>query len=81
MVAHMVKECPTLVFKQGCPPPLSPSPTLFGLYIAELGTYLDKFDGDSMCLFNTVVAILLALTMLFYSLNMERPTQTFEQAI
>ena len=33
--------------------------TLFGLYIYELDTYLDEIDGDSPCLFNTVVAILL----------------------
>jgi hypothetical protein len=42
-------------FKQGCPLSL----TLFGLYIDELETYLDEIDGDSMCLFTKVVAILL----------------------
>jgi hypothetical protein len=41
--------------KQGC----HLSPTLFGLYVNELETYLDKIDGDSPCLFNTVVVILL----------------------
>jgi hypothetical protein len=41
--------------KQGC----HLSPTLFGLYVNELETYLDKIEGDSPCLFNTVVVILL----------------------
>ena len=36
-----------------------PSPTLFGLYIDELETYLDEIDKDSLCLCNTMVAILL----------------------
>ena len=35
------------------------SPALFGLYIDELETCLDKIDGDSPCLFNTMVAVLL----------------------
>ena len=43
--------------KQGCP--LSPPHTQFGLYIDELETYLDEIDGDSPCLLNAVVAILL----------------------
>jgi hypothetical protein len=47
------------------------SPTLVGLYFAKLKTYLDEINGDSMCLFTTVVAILLMLMMLFYSLNLE----------
>jgi hypothetical protein len=34
-------------------------PTLFGLYIHELETYLNDINMDSLCLFNTVVAILL----------------------
>ena len=34
-------------------------PPLFGLYTDELETYLDKINGDSLCLFNTMVAILL----------------------
>ena len=41
--------------KQGCPL----FPTLFGLYIDELENSLDKIDGDSPCLFNTLVVILL----------------------
>jgi hypothetical protein len=54
-------------FKQGCPLSL----TLFGLYIDELETYLDEIDGDSMCLFTKVVAILLYVDNVFYSLNHE----------
>ena len=38
---------------------MSLSPTLFGLYIDELEMYLDEVGGDSMCLFDTVVANLL----------------------
>ena len=34
-------------------------PTLFHLYIDELGTYSVKINGDSLCLFSTMVAILL----------------------
>ena len=34
------------------------SPTLFGLYIDKLESYLDKIDRDSPCLFNTMVVIL-----------------------
>ena len=41
--------------KQGC----LLSPTLIGLYIDELKTYLDKIIGDSSCLFNIAVAIVL----------------------
>ena len=41
--------------KQGC----SLSPTLLGLHIDELETYLDKINRDSLCLFSMVVAILL----------------------
>jgi hypothetical protein len=32
---------------------------LFGLYIDELETYLDEINGDSPCLFNTMVAMFL----------------------
>ena len=38
---------------------MSLSPTLFGVYIDELETYLDKINGDSPCLFDTMVATLL----------------------
>ena len=41
--------------KQGCPL----YPTLLCLYIDELETYLDKINGDSLCLFNIAVVILL----------------------
>ena len=41
--------------KQRCPL----SPTLFGLYIDDFETYLDKRNGDSSHFFNTWVAILL----------------------
>ena len=41
--------------KQGCPH----SSTLFILYINELGTFLDKIDVDSLCLFSTMFIILL----------------------
>ena len=34
-------------------------PTLVGLYIVELETYLDEIDGDFLCLFSTMVVILL----------------------
>ena len=47
--------------KQGCPL----SPTLLGVYIDELKTNLNKVDGDSLWLFNTVVAIIFMLMMLF----------------
>ena len=40
--------------KEWCPL----SPTLFNSYIDEFGTYLNKIDRDSTCLFYTVVAIL-----------------------
>ena len=33
--------------------------TLLGLYIDEYETHLDEVDGDSPCLFDIVVAILL----------------------
>jgi hypothetical protein len=35
------------------------SPTLFGLYVDDFETYLDKTNGDSSCFLNTWVAILL----------------------
>ena len=39
---------------------MPPFPHIIRLkYIDELETYLDKIDGDSPCLFDTVVAILL----------------------
>ena len=41
--------------KQWCPL----SPTLFDLCIDELETCLDEIDGDSLCLFNTMVVIIL----------------------
>ena len=41
--------------KQGC----LLSPTLFRLKIDELETCLDEIEKDSMCLFNTMVVILL----------------------
>ena len=54
---------------QGCPL----CPTLFDVYIGELKTYLNKSNMGSLCLFNTMVAILLyVVDVLFYSLNLER---------
>ena len=47
-------------------------PTLIGLYIDEVETYLDEINGDSPCLLNTMVAIFFMLTMLFYYLNIEQ---------
>ena len=44
-----------------CPIP----PTLFGLYIDELDTYLDKIDEVFTCLLNSVVAILLYVDYIF----------------
>lgn len=41
--------------KARCPLP----PTLFGLCIDELETYLDEIDRGSLCLFSIVVAIIL----------------------
>ena len=38
---------------------MSPFSPLFGLYIDELRTYLDEIDGNSPCLFNTSIGILL----------------------
>ena len=38
---------------------MSHPPTLVGLYVDELETYLEKIDGDFTCLLNTMVAILL----------------------
>ena len=64
--------------EQGCPL----SPTLFGLYIAELETYLDEIDKDSLCLFTTVVAILLYVENDFLLSKFEACLQRlFEQAI
>jgi hypothetical protein len=44
----------------------------------ELDTHLDEIDEDSLCLFNTVVVILLYVD---YSLNQEQAYEEFEQAI
>ena len=41
--------------KQRCPL----SPILCHLYIYELETYLDEIDGDTMCLYNAVIDILI----------------------
>ena len=35
------------------------SPTLFGLSIDQLESYLDKIDRDPPCLFDTIIVILL----------------------
>ena len=50
--------------KQGCPL----SHKLFGLYIDVLKTFLDEIDEDSLCLFNTMIAVHPLLMMLFYFL-------------
>ena len=41
---------------------------MFGSYIDELETYLDEIDKVSLCLFNTVVAILLYVDDFFFFL-------------
>ena len=49
--------------KQWCPL----SPTMFGSYIDELETYFDEIDKVSLCLFNTVIAIILYVDDIFFS--------------
>ena len=51
----MTKQYLALMLNKGC----TLSPTLFGLYIDELETHLDKIHGISSCVINTVVIILL----------------------
>jgi hypothetical protein len=47
-----------------------PSHPLFSFYNDELETYLDKIDGDSLCLFDIVVDIL-QLPIISYWLTLE----------
>jgi hypothetical protein len=64
--------------KLGCPL----SPTLFGLYINKLETYLDEINGDSLCLFDTVVGILLySANVILLSRSGACLHKLFEQAI
>ena len=64
--------------KQGCPL----SPTLFNLYDDELETYLDEIYGNSLCLFNVMVVILLYVDDAI-QLSKSRPSlpRIFQQAI
>ena len=40
---------------------------MFGSYIDELETYFDEIDKVSLCLFNTVIAIILYVDDIFFS--------------
>ena len=55
--------------KQECPLLL----VLFSLHIDELETYLDEIDGDSSCLFNMVVTIVLYVDGVVGYPNQEHP--------
>ena len=63
-VTHMAKQCLTSALNKDVP-----SPTLFNMYIDELEKYLDDIDGDSLCSFDMMVAILLCdddVVVVFY---------------
>ena len=63
--------------KQWCPH----SCTLFGLYIDEFETYMDKINKDFLCLYNPIVIILLKLMMFLCPLIQEQTLKTCEQVV
>lgn len=63
-------------FKQGHPFPTH-YPTCALMNLKHI--YLDKFNMDSMCLFNTRLPFFFILMMLFCSLIMSTATKTYQQ--